>query len=111
MPPATNSAPSGLSCTFLAIAFRTFAKRVATVLKRILGVTDRGFARISRGILGLAVEILHGAFGLASALQTPRPGIACDTARRTFDLAGKILYRTGNPILIHHGHSLSSSGK
>src|ERR1700687_1042450 len=43
---------------------RTVAESVAAVLIGVLGVTGGGISSVTRGVLGLAVQILHRACGL-----------------------------------------------
>ena len=82
-------------------AFWPVADRIAAVLisvldsiRGILGVVDRGIGGVARGVLGLAVKILHGARGLARAAFGLRLGITGHAADGALNLTGKILRRT-----------------
>src|ERR1700681_3331682 len=62
---------------------RTVAQRIAAVLVSVLGHADGGIGGVARGILGLAVQVLHRSLGFPGAarglgLCGPRP--ACGAA-------------------------------
>ena len=101
MPPATSREPSGLSCTFLATACEPSRKVSPLIVVGVLGVADGGIGGIARGILGLAVQVLHGTCGFTGAARRLGLSIASHVADGAFDLTGEILCRTGNSILIH----------
>src|SRR5882724_11924496 len=86
--------------------FRTLAQSLAAVLIGVLGVAGGGVAGVARGILGLAVQILHRAGGLADMARSLRLSVACHIADSAFDFTGNILCRAGNSILVHRAHSL-----
>src|ERR1700754_4488190 len=73
----------------------------AFALINVLGEVAGGFACFARGVLGLAVEGLHGACRLACAAGGLRSCVACEVTRCPFDLAGKILRCACDPILVH----------
>src|SRR3954454_17524618 len=84
------------------------ANGVAAVLIGVLGIIDGRIGGVAGDILGLAVEILHRAGGFARAALGLCLRIASQVANSAFNLACKILGRTGNSILVHRGSLLFS---
>jgi len=62
---------------------------------------DGRIGGVARGILGLAVQILHRSLGFAGATRGLGPSIAGHASDGALDLTGEILCRSGNSILIH----------
>ena len=87
-----------------------FSNTLGTALGDFLADSSGlGFAGGALLIAGLlAVQILHRACRLARTAFGLRLGIARHVTDNAFRLAGEILGRTGDPILVHPGHSCLS---
>ena len=72
-------------------------------------VTGDAQTEASGRILGLAVQILHRARGLAGAALDLGLSVACHIADSAFNFTGNILCRAGNSILVHRAHSFYAS--
>src|SRR5260370_11517717 len=87
-------------------SLRTIAKGLAAVLIGVLDVADGGISGVARSILGLAVQVLHRACGLAGPTRGLGFRVTDYIANGALDFTGEILDRAGNPILFHRAHSL-----
>src|ERR1700738_1292205 len=89
---------------------RTIAKSLAAMLVDVPRLVGDSIGSVARGVLGLAVQILHRPRRLAGAACSLGLGIARDIAGRALDLTGEILCRTGNSILVHRVAPLFARG-
>src|ERR1700692_3913697 len=87
-------------------SLRSVAQSLAAVLISILGVADGCIAGVARDVLGLAVQILHRACGLAGVTRGLGLSIARHIANGALDFTGDILGRANNSILVHCGSLL-----
>src|ERR1700750_533704 len=74
---------------------------IAAILISVLGIADGGVRGLAYRILGLAVQVLRRARRLADPARGLRFRVASDTADCALDLAGVILRRADDPILVH----------
>src|SRR5258708_3351537 len=76
-------------------------KRVAAVVVGVLGIIHGGIGGITRGVLGLTVQILHRACRFTRTAGGLGLRVTGHVADGTFDLTREILCRAPNPILFH----------
>src|ERR1700722_10165455 len=70
---------------------RTVAESIATVCVSVLGIIDGGLAHLTRGILGLSIQILHCPGRLTGTARGLGLGVPRHCADSAFELTGDIL--------------------